>query len=107
MTEVHLTRFRGNTFVLPITIYEEDGQTPVNITGSRIKFTLGSITESSPGVAVAINGANGSITVTVPASLMAALKEATYDFDVQVTYADLTVETLSVGVLNLMDTVTA
>jgi hypothetical protein len=103
--QVSIERYRGNTLVLPLTIYEEDGITPVNITGATVRFTLGAITEDSEGVDINVGTTDGTITITVPALLMADLTEKSYLFDVQMTL-DGVVETLFVATLYLRDPVT-
>jgi hypothetical protein len=103
--QVSITRYRGNTFVLPITIYEEDGITPIDVTGATVKFTLDTITEASSGVTVTVGTTDGTINIVVPAVLMAALTEKSYLFDVQMTL-DSIVETLFIATLYLLEPLT-
>ncbi len=100
------TRFQGDSFRLPIAIKEDDGVTPVDISGCSVRFTLGTITQSTAGVTVTVNGPNGTILIDVPYGVMATLTGKDYKFDVEVTYADGFRETLFVATLTLEEDVT-
>jgi len=110
---VTLSQYRGNTLSRNILLLQQDGITPFDITGCTVKFSISPslteaalITEETAGVTIAVNGPGGSITLAVPASIMSALKNASYLFDVQVTFADGTVQTLFLATLQLEDVLT-
>ena len=105
---VKTTKFRGDTFILPVGITNPD-IAPVNLTGAVIKFTLAAnpnISEATTGVTITRDDPNGKFTITIPASVMNALTAKKYLMDVEITYTDGRKDTLFALELLLLEDVT-
>ena len=105
---VELSKFRGDTLELPITI-TDNNDVPINLIGATIKFTLASvpaITEATEGVVITRDDINGKFTITVPDTVMNTLSAKKYIMDVEVKYATGRKDTLFVLELNLLGDVT-
>lgn len=111
--DVTLVQYKGNTLSRTILLLQQDGTTPFDITDCTVRFSISPslieaslITEDTDGVTITVDGPAGSIALVVPASIMSTLKEKSYLFDVLVTFADGTVQTLFVATLQLEDVLT-
>lgn len=77
MVGFKLIRYRGDTFVLPVSLTDSQGS-PIDLTGAAIKFKLGAITETSEGYQVYRNDTAGEFCITISPSLMASLVDPEY-----------------------------
>jgi hypothetical protein len=93
MTIIKMSRYRGDTIRLPVTIKTPAG-VAVNLTGATIRFTLATITQATAGVVVSRTDADGAFTILIPYSVAGGLTAGQYFLDVEVTYADSTRDTL-------------
>jgi len=102
---IKFRRYRGDTFRFDVAVQEDDGAAR-DLTDATIRFSLGSYTEDTEGVLIERNDLDGKFTVTISYELMENLTEETYQFDVELTYANGFRETLFVAILILSDDVT-
>lgn len=90
---------RGDTFLRSCTFRNKTSGTPVNLTGATITGKAGT-TNLTCSITSA---ANGQFNFGLSATQTAALKLGVLPIEVQVTYADLTVQTLFSGNLNVLE----
>lgn len=72
--EVNFSSYQGEDLSLPVTIYDEDDVTPLNITGQSIEFVAHSMYSTAPlvtestalGTITFVNALLGQINVSVP-----------------------------------------
>lgn len=101
MADFTLTKYEGNTFVLPVTV--ED----TNLTGATVEFQLNDYTLETDGVTLDPDPLDdsGQFTITVSAELMTALNKKYYLFEVTVTDTQGNKLTYFVGGLRLLERV--
>jgi hypothetical protein len=103
--KVKITRYRGDTFTLGISVVDSDGES-VSQEGVDVRFTIDcdpAVTEESEDVTVEIE--DNSITITVPYGLM-EVAVGTYPFDVETTTPGGVRQTLVLGDLEIREDVT-
>jgi hypothetical protein len=98
-------RYRGDTFRFDVAVQEDDGSAR-DLTEATIRFSLGPYNQDTEGVLIERNDLEGKFSVTVSYVLMENLTEETYQFDVELTYANGFRETLFVATLILSDDIT-
>lgn len=90
---------RGDTFLRNCTFRNKTSNTPINLTGATITGKIGSASLTC-NITSAVNG---QFSFGLTALQTAALPVGVTVIEVQVTYADLTVQTLFTGNVNVME----
>ena len=102
MDSVTLERYREDTFELPISIKSDDDEA-IDLTGYTIGFGLAGYNETTPGVTIYRQDADGFFTVTVSDTLMAALTEKAYSFYIELVSPLNVRQTILAGTLALFE----
>mgnify|MGYP000916193735 FL=1 len=112
MASINIERYRGDSHVEVFTVTDSAGAA-VNLTGASARFTVKRETTdaladailtrtSGVGGGITLGGAAGTVTVAFVAATMAALDPGRYVYDVEVTLADTTVNTVAEGSFTLL-----
>lgn len=90
---------RGDTFLRNCTFRNKTSNTPINLTGATITGKVGS-TDLTCAITSAVNG---QFSFGLSSVQTAALILGINSIEVQVTYSDLTVQTLFTGNINVLE----
>ena len=90
---------KGDTFSRNCTFRNKTSGTPVNLTGAAISGKAGDLTLTCS----LVNAVNGTFRFGLSAAQTPTLKTGINPIEVQVTYADTTVQTLFNGNLNVLE----
>lgn len=102
--EINWIKYHGDSMHIYFSLKYKSSQLPVDITLATIKCTVGTITEASSGVVVTNGGATGVVSIFIPDTTMDDLTAgATYDVEVQLSYASGARYTLFNGTLELRE----
>lgn len=103
MSELIIKKFHGDSFWIQILV-QDNSFSPVDLSGATVKMCIGDVIDQEDvGVEITNGGANGTLEIFVPASLMENLELASYPFAVEVTYPGGQVDTLLVATIELME----
>lgn len=104
-SEIEWTRYQGDS--LPINISEVDSNgAPIDYTGYVVRFSVGTINESTSGVTATHTGSSGTISIFVPDDVMDDLVVGEYDIAVEIYNSTTkTRRTLLTGTLVLIEDV--
>lgn len=94
--------YKNDTFRLQVELKQPNG-CPVDLTGALVRFSVSTVTQDTPGVQICTDGANGKFEIVIPADVMYALNTGRYSCGVQITYADVTKETILYYEVDLRD----
>ena len=90
---------RGDTFLRNCTFRNKTSGTPVNLTGATISGKAGDVILTCS----LVNAVNGQFNFGLSALQTSTMKVGVNTIEVQVTYADLTVQTLFTGNINVVE----
>ncbi len=90
---------RGDTFLRNCTFRNKSTLVPVNLTGATISGKAANLTLTC----TIVNAANGTFTFGLTAAQTPNLELGIQPIEVQVTYADTTVQTLFTGNINVLE----
>lgn len=99
-----LTFDRGEDWIIDMTCYEADGETPVDLTGAAVTMAVSEIGNLPVGyISSAPTSGRVVVRCTPAQQTTAAIEPGKYDYSLRVTLASGVVSDQSVGVLNVRD----
>lgn len=94
---------KGDTFTRNCTFKNKTSNTAVNLTGSVISGKIVTSEQTVDLVCSIVNAAAGQFRFSLSASTTASLKSGIAQIEVQITYADNSVQTLFNGNVNIVE----
>ena len=101
--KANFSLIKGDTFNRNCTFKNKTSGTPVNLTGAVISGRVVTSEQSVDLVCSLVNASSGQFKFGLSAAVTGSLKAGIAQIEVQVTYADSTVQTLFNGNLNILE----
>jgi len=98
---IYLPQLRGDSFNHVFQLLNDDEATPINLYDTSVKLSIGNVvSESTSGVTIDVDEAQGMISILVSNTVMEALTDSEYPIAVKLLYnSENILETIFSGTL--------